>query len=287
MKSGVRFTLAVLVASVVLAPLLLACSDAPDVPFAPLGEGPPDFDAIEREFPLTAEHRWELTPENVSELSQPQLDQLYARLEAGLMPDGAYRGNSFFAEGADYEGFGEVLERLPPGLRQLKEEKLGFLGERLWKGKKFDRENLELRNIIQFETTLAAILGVDQDAIPREELFGRNSGLLFAATLSCGESLLDPRRESVIIDYANNDRMQGYIEPIDSLVGRDGLAIRDEIRLVRPGFYLGRAYVRGDFALNFTLYNEEIAEASPMPTTATTATTPDVAASGGACRTGV
>ena len=42
--------------------------------------------------------------------------------------------------------------------------------------------------------------------------------------------------------------------------GRDGFEIRDEIRMVRPGFYLGRAYIKRVFVLNFTLYNKEAAE---------------------------
>jgi hypothetical protein len=45
------------------------------------------------------------------------------------------------------------------------------------------------------------------------------------------------------------------------LVGKDGLMIRDEIRMVRPGFYLGRAYFGTLFGLNFTLYNEDVARA--------------------------
>jgi hypothetical protein len=36
--------------------------------------------------------------------------------------------------------------------------------------------------------------------------------------------------------------------------------VRDEIRMVRPGFYLGRAYTGKVFLLNFTLYNAEVAE---------------------------
>ena len=31
-----------------------------------------------------------------------------------------------------------------------------------------------------------------------------------------------------------------------------------EIRMIRPGFYLGRAYLREKFALTFTLLNEEV-----------------------------
>ena len=30
--------------------------------------------------------------------------------------------------------------------------------------------------------------------------------------------------------------------------------------MVRPGFYLGRAYIKKVFALNFTLYNKAVAE---------------------------
>ena len=85
--------------------------------------------------------------------------------------------------------------------------------------------------------------------------------LLFPAKLYCGQSLLDGRRESVIIDYAYNDEMPGYQEHPDALVGRNGLRIRDEIRMIRPGFYLGRAYANKIFLLNFMLYNAELAEA--------------------------
>jgi hypothetical protein len=31
--------------------------------------------------------------------------------------------------------------------------------------------------------------------------------------------------------------------------------------MVRPGFYLGRAYINSAFLLNFTLLNEDVAEA--------------------------
>ena len=46
----------------------------------------------------------------------------------------------------------------------------------------------------------------------------------------------------------------------DMLAGRRGFKVRDEIRMVRPGFYLGRAYLDHFFVLNFVLYNKEIAE---------------------------
>ena len=91
--------------------------------------------------------------------------------------------------------------------------------------------------------------------IPKDEVF-----LLFPAKIYCGQSLLDARRESVIVDYSYNDDIDGYRKSPDSLAGRGGLRIRDEIRMVRPGLYLGRAYANRAFLLNFTLFNAEVAE---------------------------
>ncbi|MGZ8268542.1 MAG: hypothetical protein ACXW20_12865, partial [Burkholderiales bacterium] len=39
-----------------------------------------------------------------------------------------------------------------------------------------------------------------------------------------------------------------------------GLRVRDEIRMVRPGFYLGRAYLDKVFLLTFTLYSKDLAQ---------------------------
>ena len=64
----------------------------------------------------------------------------------------------------------------------------------------------------------------------------------------------------MIIDYFFTDEIPGYRRKPDFLAGRDGLAVRDEIRMVRPGFYLGRAYAGKVFLLNFILYNKAIAE---------------------------
>ena len=72
---------------------------------------------------------------------------------------------------------------------------------------------------------------------------------------------MDSRRESVIIDYAFTDDIEGYRQVPDMLAGREGLVVRDEIRMVRPGFYLGRAYAANSFLLNFTLFNDEVARA--------------------------
>ena len=66
--------------------------------------------------------------------------------------------------------------------------------------------------------------------------------------------------KSIIIDYAFNDEVKGYQRNPDALVGRNGLRVREEIRMVRPGFYLGRAYVNRILVVNFTLYNRQVAE---------------------------
>ena len=93
--------------------------------------------------------------------------------------------------------------------------------------------------------------------IPKDDVF-----LLFPAKIYCGQSLSDARREAVIVDYAYNDEIEGYRKSPDSLAGRGGLRIRDEIRMVRPGLYLGRAYANRLFLLNFTLFSPEVADQS-------------------------
>jgi len=72
-----------------------------------------------------------------------------------------------------------------------------------------------------------------------------------------GQSLLDGRRESIVIDHGFNDEIAGYQPAVDSLAGRNGLRIRDEIRLVHPGLYLGRVYLSRVFVFNFTLESAE------------------------------
>src|SRR5262249_46179525 len=136
----------------------------------------------------------------------------------------------------------------------------------LWKGKLFDRDRRLARTPVEDLVALQSLID-DPDTvataqIPRSGLLSliypiRSVWVLFPAKLYCGQSLLDGRRESIVIDYNYNDEIEGYRGNPDRLVGRGGLALRDEIRMVRPGFYLGRAYVGRMFLLNFTLYDED------------------------------
>jgi len=271
--------------------LLAGCEQsarALDIPFAPTADKAlqdpdnprktfrVDFARVEHDFPLSREDLMKITPENVKELSQEQVDQIYARLTAGPIPDGGYRGDLFFRKGDTLRSrVGEIAGGLKGEVVDVKIELLEKVGRTLWKGKQFDRDQMVLRNYISDAPFLLPLLGGHTRGIestridrtgPLARVFSQNEvWLLFPAKLYCGQSLLDGRREAVVIDYAFNDEIEGYREKPDALVGRKGLRIRDEIRMVRPGFYLGRAYVNRIFLLNFTLYNDEVAEAGTPP----------------------
>jgi hypothetical protein len=112
-----------------------------------------------------------------------------------------------------------------------------------------------LRNRIE-DLSILKKLGLVEGEPKKMNYAGKETWLLFPAKLYCGQSLLDSRRESIIIDYFFTDEIAGYQENPDYLAGRRGLKVRDEIRMIRPGFYLGRAYLDRGFALNFTLYDK-------------------------------
>ena len=202
-----------------------------------------------------------LTPENLKSFDQEQIDQIYARLTPGPIPDGAFGGGLFFPEGTSGDRrVSEIVGGLPGIAVELKTIKLEVLGAALWKGKVFYRDDRLLRNRIEDIVLLKPLIEGDLATIPKITVNGKDAWLMFPARLYCGQSLLDSRRESIIIDYYFTDELPGYRQRPDFLAGRNGLQVRDEIRMVRPGFYLGRAYIGKVFLLNFTLYNKEIAE---------------------------
>ena len=238
-------------------PLLAACASTP--PAKPIPQesyaSKPDFAKVEHEFPMTAAERESLTPKSLAALSQENLDQLYARLTAGPIPDGPFQGTVIFASGGGLRRVKEILGGVRGFLADRAVNDLEQLAEGLWKGKVFYRDKMELRNQITNRKKLARLFKADLSKMRTATIDGREVGLLFPAKLYCGQSLLDSRRESVIIDYFFGDEIDGYLPEIDDIAGRNGLQIRDEIRMVRPGLYLGRAYVGKIFLLNFTLYN--------------------------------
>ena len=67
--------------------------------------GKPMFARLEHKLPIadTREHREQLarvTPAYLAGLDQEQVDQIYARLTAGPIPDGPYDGSLFFPQGS-------------------------------------------------------------------------------------------------------------------------------------------------------------------------------------------
>lgn len=235
----------------------------PDINFATYGkdyQSKPDFALLENKHPLTTAELDKITPRYLSTLDQEQIDQIYARLTAGPIPDGAFEGDLFFPRGGSGKlRLSEIVGGLPGLVVQLQGKKLDLIGETLWKGKVFYRDDRVLRNRIE-DINLLRTMGLVDGEPQKIDVKGKDAWLLFPAKLYCGQSLMDSRRESIIIDYAFTDEISGYMEKPDFLAGRRGFKVRDEIRMVRPGFYLGRAYLDRIFILNFTLVNEETAK---------------------------
>ncbi|HYP68823.1 MAG TPA: hypothetical protein VEP67_11320 [Thiobacillaceae bacterium] len=261
---------ALLIASLALVTALAGCDRIkamfqakPDIRFAPYGESyadKPDFAQVEYHYPIPLAQLAKVTPEYLATLDQEQLDQIYARLTAGPIPDGPFDGQVVFPRGSSGRiRAAEIVGGLKGLAVNVKGKKLEILAEQLWKGKVFYRKERILRNRIQDLAVLRPIIGPGE--IPKIDVDGKDAWLLFPAKLYCGESLIDSRRESIIIDYAFTDDLPGYRENPDFLAGRRGLRVRDEIRMVRPGLYLGRAYMDHVFVLDFILYNKEVAKA--------------------------
>src|SRR5262249_6771203 len=222
----------------------------PTIRFAPDGT---DRTRLRQDFPLTDAARLSLTPDNLKTLTQAQVDQIYQRLSAGPLADGPFRGDLFFPRDRDYHARIRDVADPPPGaLAHIALLRAEQLGRAIWKGKVFFRSQGILRNRIDDVAILQPFFP-DSGAIPKLTFDGETTWLLFPARVSCGESRLDPSRPSIVIDYTKGPEIEGYRPVPDKLAGPAGLDIRDEIRLVRPGFYLGRAYFGDKFGLNFTL----------------------------------
>jgi hypothetical protein len=236
---------------------------APAIKFAPAGKDyreKPDFARVEHEYPIAVADLQKLNADNLKNFSQEELDQIYARLTAGPIPDGPFSGDLIFPKGEEGDRrLAEIVGGLPGFAVELKLHRIEDLGRLLWKGKVFYRNERLLRNRIEDLALLKPLIEGDLTAIPKITVRGKDQWLLFPARLYCGQSLLDSRRESIIIDYFFTDELPGYRQRPDYLAGRNGLKVRDEIRMVRPGLYLGRAYAGRVFLVNFFLYNEEIA----------------------------
>ena len=248
------------VLALLLGAALGGCERKPDIAYAPYDQdyaSKPDLAQIEYEHPIPLAELIKVTPKYLAGLNQEQLDQLYARLGSGPIPNGPFDGEIVFTRGGSGKlRAAEIVGGLAGLGLNMKGKLLETAGEALWKGKVFYRDQHILRNRIEDLAMLRPIIGPGD--IPKIAVDGKDAWLLFPAKLYCGQSLIDSRRESIIIDYAFTDDIPGYRERPDFLAGRRGLKVRDEIRMVRPGLYLGRAYMDHAFILNFVLYNKDL-----------------------------
>ena len=96
MRLPIAFTLrAVLMALAAIT--LAACSkpEPPTIAFAPYDksyQSKMDLAQVDYKYPIAAAELAKITPDYLATLEQDQLDQLYARLAAGPIPDGAFDG---------------------------------------------------------------------------------------------------------------------------------------------------------------------------------------------------
>ena len=219
--------------------MLAACSkpEPPNIGFAPYGK---DYQTklslaqVEYKYPIAPAELAKITPDTLAKLDQEQLDQIYARLPAGPIPDGAFDGRILLPRGESGKfRLSEIVGGFTGMGLHLKGLLIEDIGEALWRGKVFFRDERVLRNRID-DLTILKKIGLVEGEPKKMTYGGKETWLLFPAKLYCGQSLLDARRESIIIDYF----------------------FTDEIRMIRPGLYLGRAYLDKAFALNFTLYDK-------------------------------
>lgn len=132
------------------------------------------------------------------EMSQDQLDEVFRSSPAGAIPTGEAKGTVLVAHGAELS---EVAAKL-----------IHYVA---WQGKVFDREKGELRN----EVTPFGVSAV-------------------RATVAKGVSWFDGR-ECIILDYSRTSLIAHWI--------------RDEIREIAPGRYLGLVFWDRTRVLNFVL----------------------------------
>lgn len=250
----------------VLAALLVAggCrTAAPSIRFASAGT---DVARLRSEYPLADAERRALTPESLRRLTQEQVDQIYQRLSPGPMPDGPFRGDLFFPR--DRDGGARIRDFTDPTIPLIADiaaMRIEHFGRALWKGKVFFRSQGVLRNRVDDLLILRPVI-TDVHTVPKMTFDGDTSWLLFPARLSCGPSRFDPVRKAILIDYAQSPQIEGYRRIPDQLAGPDGLGIFDEVRVVRPGLFLGRSYFRDRFTLNFTLLDPAVRADAPMTT---------------------
>ena len=132
------------------------------------------------------------------DMSQQQLDDLFRASPPGDLPDGEAEGTAIIAPGTRYT---ESIARI-----------INFFG---WQGKVFDGSKGLLKNKVS--------------------MFGVQA---IVAKVYLGESWLD-NKPCIVLDYSDTSIVAQWI--------------RDEIRLIGPGLYLGKVYWSKERLIDFCL----------------------------------
>jgi hypothetical protein len=132
------------------------------------------------------------------DMSQQQLDDLFRASPPGDLPDGEAEGTAIIAPGTRYT---ETIARI-----------INFFG---WQGKVFDGSKGLLKNKVS--------------------MFGVQA---IVAKVYLGESWLD-NKPCIVLDYSDTSIVAQWI--------------RDEIRLIGPGLYLGKVYWSKERLIDFCL----------------------------------
>jgi hypothetical protein len=132
------------------------------------------------------------------DMSQQQLDDLFRASPPGDLPDGEAEGTAIIAPGTRYS---ESIAKI-----------INFFG---WQGKVFDGSKGLLKNKVS--------------------MFGVQA---IVAKVYLGESWLD-NKPCIVLDYSDTSIVAQWI--------------RDEIRLIGPGLYLGKVYWGKERLIDFCL----------------------------------
>jgi hypothetical protein len=180
----------------------------------------------------------QLTPAVVMQLDQPALDAVYAAAAPGPIPDGTYTATPFVPRPrANADATAELIARLPDDASHLPVAQVRAAAAALWRTRVFERGQHLVRARVD------------------------GSEPMYPGRVQCARSLSDPDGAAILIDYTASDRLPGYREIPDAVTGRAGLRLREEMRALRPGLYLGRAYSSDTLVLNFVLYDDSILRA--------------------------
>src|SRR5215471_5190610 len=138
-----RFVIPLVVVLIGVAAYIVRHYYSVNVTFAPYGASyasKPDFAEVEHKYSLTAEQLMTITPESLKSLDQEQVDQIYARLTAGPIPDGAFDGDLFFPKGiSGHKRLGEIIGGVKGAASNVELDKLTLLGQAGLNGEMWNR----------------------------------------------------------------------------------------------------------------------------------------------------